>query len=154
VVTRPHGVHGQVRLHLFNPESLLVIELESISLRAPDGSIREVRIEAARDQGDVLVVSLESVQTREAAEELRGCELCVRRGDLPPEEDGDVYHVDVVGLVARSPSGTVLGTVREVIRYPAADCFVLETDRGTLEVPWLEPYLVELDVSQGTLVLD
>ncbi|MCC6875217.1 MAG: 16S rRNA processing protein RimM [Sandaracinaceae bacterium] len=151
-VGRPHGVRGEVRVHPFNPESTLLLGLDRAWLKHAAGA-REVEIEEVRAQGDFLVVQLAGVTDREAAEALRGAELCLRREELPEPEPGEIYHVDVIGLVAKTGGGEDVGVVSSVVRYPASDVLVVEGEAHVYEIPWLEPYVVELDPAAGRLIV-
>ena len=66
---------------------------------------------------------------RTAAEALRGTVLTVPRSALPPLEEGEYYHADLIGLAAVSDAGEPLGTVVAVENFGAGD--VLEIERPT-----------------------
>jgi len=151
-VARPHGVRGELRVHRFNPDSTLLLERESVWLRR-DGDEREVRVERARLHGAFVLLTLEGVRSREAADALRGAEVCVPREELPPPDEDELYHVDLIGLPAQLEDGTAVGTVSDVIRYPSVDCLAVDTEEGRREIPVLEPYVVEVDLDAGRVVL-
>ncbi len=69
----------------------------------------------------MLVVRLKGVADRNAAEKLNGLELSVPQEKLPPAEEGEYYHADLIGLSAVTLSGTILGTVVGVPNYGAGD---------------------------------
>lgn len=151
-VTRPHGIRGEVRVHRFNPGSTVLLERESVTLRK-DGELREVRVSAARPHGDLVLLTLDGVSGREAAEGLRGFEVCVPRDELPPPDEDEVYLVDLIGLSAVDEAGVALGTVSEVIQYPSVECLAVDSDAGRREIPLLEPYVVDVDLDRGRVVL-
>jgi 16S rRNA processing protein RimM len=47
-----------------------------------------------------VVAKLDGVDDRDAAERLRGLRLHVPRDRLPPPDDGEYYHADLIGLRA------------------------------------------------------
>ena len=151
-VTRPHGVRGELRVHRFNPDSPLLLEQSTVWLRGEDGA-REVRVLSSRPHKELVLLTLEGVVGREAAEALRGREVCVPRDALPPPDEDEVYHIDLLGLSARLADGTVIGEVAEVIRYPSADCLLLLTPRGKREVPLLSPYVVDVDLDARVVIV-
>ena len=51
------------------------------------------------------------------------------RSALPPLEEGEYYHTDLIGLPAVSDAGEALGTVVAVENFGAGD--VLEIERPT-----------------------
>lgn len=151
-VARPHGVRGELRIHRFNPDSMLLLDRETVWLRQ-DGREREVRVERARLHGKLVLLTLEGVRGRDAAEALRGAEVCVPREELPPPDEDELYHVDLVGLSAVREDGTAVGTVSDVIQYPSVDCLAVDSDEGRREIPLLEPYVREVDLDAGRVVL-
>jgi len=152
-ITRPHGVRGELRVHPYNPESGLLLELERVWLQR-DGERRPVKIVGARRHKETLLLTLVGVGDRDAAEALRGYELAVPRDVLPEPEEDEFYHADLIGLAAVGADGTELGTVSTVIRYPSVDCLELRSDAGVREVPLLETYVPEIDFEGGRVVVE
>lgn len=153
VLTRPHGVRGELRAHLHNPDSTLLYERDAILVRHA-GDVREVPIVQSRKgpKGTVLL-TLAGVEGREAADALRGAELCVRRDELPPAGEGEWYVVDLVGLEARDVNGDRLGEIVQVIPYPTIDCLEVAAEDGVREVPLTDDWVREVDVEGGHVVI-
>jgi 16S rRNA processing protein RimM len=160
VVTRPHGVRGALRLHLDNPETELLVEGLVVQLR------REVRGAEKTEEHAVARVfgvgdrlELEGVRTREAAEALRGAELCVHRDAFPEPDDDESYLVDLLGFEVRDPAGAVLGTIDAFAdngAQPLAQVLV-GTHRGRkriVEMPFVPELILKLDEEAGVLVVD
>lgn len=80
----------------------------------------------------------------------RGAELCVRRCDLPPPEEGSYYVFQLVGLAVEEVGGRPLGRVRDVSPGVAND--VLELDSGLL-LPMHEECVLEIDLGAGRIVV-
>jgi 16S rRNA processing protein RimM len=156
VVVAAHGVHGELRVKLLNPESTLLRERAEIVLRrGADDRGKRVALRSARGHGQgVMRVVLEGCSDRDAALALRGCELCVPRSELPALSEGEYYLIDLIDLVAHTPDGRVAGRVRDVVEYPAARAVRLEVEGGIREVPLLPPYLVDIRLDEGTLIVD
>ena len=161
VVGRPHGVRGEVRAHPFARESDLLLELDEVLVRFVEGERKgeehEVSIDGARGTNDAILIKLHAVDDRSAAEELRGAQLCVRRRDFPPLEEGEVYACDVVGarvIAPRADGGDEeIGAVRELLTYPSVEVLLVEGARGRWEVPMVEAYVERIDVEAGEVRL-
>ncbi len=148
-----HGVRGELRVKMHNPSSELLFELDAVHVRTPQ-ELRRYPIAHARPGGKGLLVQLSGVDTVERAQALRGAELCVARSELPALPEGEFYHCDLEGLALVDLEGRPFGTVERVHEYPAADVLRVRTDRGVLEVPMREPYLVEIDLPGKRVVVD
>ena len=155
VIAGAHGLRGELRLKPYNPHSELFSGLLHAQLRAPSGgAAREVEVHAARWHGPQLLLTIGGCGDREAALALRGHELCIPRAQMPPLPSGEHYLVDLVGLRARTPGGRELGEVMAAIEYPASQVVRVAVEGGTIEIPLADPYLVEIRLDQGELIVD
>jgi 16S rRNA processing protein RimM len=156
VVARSHGLRGEVRLQPLNPGSTLLASQRQWTLRAATPAtseprtVRVVRVRA--DKGAFLAV-LEGIETREAADALRGLEVCVPRSAFPETRADEWYVIDLKGLSARDASGQRLGEVVDVVQYPTIDCLCVKSADGIREVPMIEPYFLDADVAAGFVTL-
>lgn len=117
-----HGVTGEVRLKLFGEGVKPLSSHTSFN----DGGLT---LKAVRDDGKGgAIARFAEVPDRSAAEKLRGTLLSVPRSALPPLEEGEYYHADLIGLAAVSDTGEALGTVAAVENYGAGD--ILEIERA------------------------
>ncbi len=161
-VARPHGVRGELRLRPYNQDRELLYELEEVKVRfAPGpGPVRDVvlRVEAAREANDAILMKLQSVDDRDRAIELRGAEICARRSQCPPLEPGEFYACDVECARVVLGSGGAeeeLGKVVEMRSYPTLDVLVVAAADGgrPWEVPLVEAVVEQVDVQQGLVRL-
>jgi len=123
-VTGAHGVTGEVRLKLFGEG----LEGFSAHRRFNDGALTLTKV---RDDGKGgAVARFAEVPDRTAAEKLRGTTLSVPRSALPPLEEGEYYHADLIGLAAVSDAGERLGTVLAIENFGAGDVLEIERPSG------------------------
>jgi 16S rRNA processing protein RimM len=92
-----------------------------------DADGRELLVRAVRPHQDRWLVTLEGVHSREAAEALGGTIL---RGEAVTDDPGGYWVHDLIGADVIDVTGTVRGTVVQVIDNPASD--LLELDSGPL----------------------
>lgn len=153
-VARPHGVRGELRLKVYNSDSDLLPSLREVLVKRPDGSERLMPLASVRgaDEG-YLLAKLTGVDDRDAADVLRGAQLCVRRDSFPPLDEGEFYACDVIGSRLFGPTGE-LGIVEDLVTYPTADVIVVRFRGGSKsEIPLLDDYIGEIDVAHGRVVL-
>ena len=153
VIAKPHGVQGELRVHPFNPDSTLLEELGEIFLLGEDAENPAlVEIESTRKGPKALLMRLAGVRSREDADGLRGYRLCVPREALPPLDEGEYYHADLIGLQA-FVGNEAIGEVSDVIDYPSAECLRIERPGGYIEVPMLDRWLDRIDLEGGRVHL-
>jgi 16S rRNA processing protein RimM len=154
VVVRPHGVHGDLRVKLHNPDSVLLFRADRLSFRSGQ-AVRQARLTSARPhQKGLALVHIEGCNSRELAESFRSAEVCVPRSSLPELPDDQYYLVDLVGLRAVGRDGSEVGEVERVLVYPASSALRIRSERGACELPLLEPYLVRVELEAGRVVID
>jgi 16S rRNA processing protein RimM len=152
VIARPQGVKGELRVHVFNPESTLLEELAEVFLIGDvDQEPTLVEIRSARRGPKALLMRLAGVSSREDVEALRGYTLCIPRAALPDLEEGEYYHTDLIGLEAFEGTESI-GRVIDVLDYPSAECLKIEGPNGFLEVPMLPKWLDRVDVEGGKVI--
>ena len=115
-VTGPHGIAGEVKLKLFADDVAAFTSFNDGAL-----TLRSLRGNIAR---------FAEVSDRNAAEALRGTQLVVPRSALPPLEEGEYYHADLIGLPASSETGTPLGHIVGVENFGAGDVIEIERPNG------------------------
>ncbi len=146
-VAGAHGVKGDVRLKLFSETSNSLSHYEKLFV----GGIAR-RLLSLRDSGKAAVARFEGVSDRSAAEALRGMLVEVDRSALPPLQEGEYYHADIIGLPAFDREGTRVGVVAAVENYGAGDLLEIEReDRSSSLIPFREGIA---DLEGGRIVID
>ena len=153
VIARPQGVKGELRVHVFNPDSTLLEQMAEVFLIGEeDEEPALVEVESARRGPKALLMRLRGVGTREDADALRGYKLCIARAALPALEEGEYYHADLIGLEAFEGTDAI-GKVIDVVDYPSAECLKIERPAGFIEVPMLPRWLDGIDIDGGKVHL-
>jgi 16S rRNA processing protein RimM len=117
-----HGVRGEVRLKLFTDDLARYRSFET------GGGV--LTLLSVRDGSNGAVARFAEVTDRTAAEALRGTTLSVLRSALPPLDDGEYYHADLIGEEAHSSTGEPLGRIAAVENYGAGDLIEIERADG------------------------
>jgi 16S rRNA processing protein RimM len=153
-IGRPHGVRGEVTVEVRTDDPELRFAPGAVLLAEPRDR-GPITVAARRWHRETLLLTVDGVGSREAAEELRDTELHVPVADLPELDDPEsFYDHQLVGLAARLTDGSPLGEV-VAVRHEGADLLVVERrDGGELLVPFVSAIVPTVDVAQGFLVVD
>jgi 16S rRNA processing protein RimM len=153
-IGRPHGVRGEVTVEVRTDDPDLRFAPGTVLLTEP-AARGPLTVAGRRWHREVLLLQIDGVDSREAAEELRNTELHVPVADLPQLDDPDVfYDHQLVGLTVRLPDETVLGEVAAV-RHEGADLLVVRrSEGGELLVPFVAAMVPTVDVAGGFVVVD
>jgi 16S rRNA processing protein RimM len=145
-VAGAHGVKGELRLKLFSDS----IESLARHSRLHVGG-RELALKDIKDGGKTAIARFEGISDRTAAEALRGSFVEIDRDQLPPLEEGEYYHADLIGLPCVD-DGKALGTVVAVENFGAGDLLEVERPDGRRSlIPFRDP-IARLD--NGRIILD
>ncbi|UUR08704.1 ribosome maturation factor RimM [Sphingomonas glaciei] len=142
-----HGVRGEVRLKLFadGAEALSAHDVVLV-----DGAPR--RLLHVGGTAKSPTARLEGVADRLAAESLRGTLIEVERDALPPLEEGEYYHSDLLGLPCFDQDGGAVGSVSAVENFGAGDLLEIELEGGRKSLIPFKPGIA--DLQDGRIVLD
>lgn len=138
-VGRPHGLDGS--FYVTRPEAGWIGDTVEIG-----GVQRRVVRRAGTDAK--LILRVEGIDAREAAEALRGEPLLVERSDEMLDED-EYWVEDLVGLTV-ADGERVVGTVERVRSLPS--CEVLEV--GELLIPLVNDAVRGIDLAAGRIDVD
>ncbi len=146
-VAGAHGVGGEVRLKLF------AAGLDSLKRhKSLDAGGRVLTLTSVRPGSAGAIARFAEIAARSAAEALRGALLTVPRDALPPLEEGEYYHADLIGLVCVDPAGVPLGTVVAVENFGAGDLLEIERQDGKRALIPFRPGVA--DLADGRIVAD
>jgi 16S rRNA processing protein RimM len=145
-VAGAHGVKGELRLKLFTES---VANMENYGLLYVGGTPR--RLLEVRQSGKTPIVRFEGIADRNGAEALRGTLVEVDRSALPPLDEGEYYHADLIGLPAVDAQGKVVGEVVGVENYGAGDLLEIQTPAARSLIPF-KPGIA--DLVDGKIVVD
>ncbi len=154
-IVRAHGIRGAVKIFPYG-ESLMVMETGGGFFLQPDANAHptELSFLSLRAQGKLLVAELEGLATRSEAEAMVGKEIFLPEDRLPPAEEGEYYHFQLIGLTVETTAGQVLGTVRGIIETGANDVYLIDCDGKEVLIPAIEDVICGIDLEQGKIVVD
>ena len=157
-VGRPHGVRGEVKVVPETDDPERFGDLEHVYLGRHADAATAYTVESVRYQhasrGLTVVLKLEGVASREAAEALRNQEVYAARDDLPPLAEDELFLHDLIGLAVVTEAGETVGTVSDVLQMPAHDLYVVARDgRADAMIPAVPEFVVEIDMDGGRLVV-
>ena len=141
-----HGIGGEVRLKLFAQGLDSLKRHSQVMVGGKPLTITSLK------PGAMPIARFEGVSDRNAAEALRSQLVTIPRAALPPLEEGEYYHADLLGLPCESPEGEPLGKVIAVENFGAGDILEIEQPGGkTTMVPFREGVA---DLADGKIVVD
>jgi 16S rRNA processing protein RimM len=151
VVIGAQGLKGGVKVKTFTetPENLSAYG----PLHTRDNN--KLKIADLREANGIAIVQFEGVDTREAAESLKGTELYVARATLPQTPAQEFYHADLLGMRAEDTEGRHIGKVIAIHNFGAGDVIEIarDDDGGTVLMPFTREIVPTIDAGEGRIVI-
>lgn len=148
----PYGVRGWIRLYPFGDDPLAWRDMPVWWLAREGEAWRECGLKGLKQHGDGLVVALEGVDDRAAAEALKGVMVGAPRANLPATGDDEFYWGDLVGLAVLNSAGEKLGAVAGLIETGANDVLRVVAEDGTERLlPFVAAVVLAVDKAGGVI---
>jgi len=153
-LTRPHGVRGAMKVYPYGESLASKGAGEEVFAGPSEKEARRLTLDDLRPQGRFLVVRFREVTRREEAEALAGAEIFLPARLLPPLEDGEYYHFQLLGLRVETESGDALGRLKAVLETGAHDVYAVEDDGGgEWLLPAVEEVVLRVDLEAGCMIV-
>lgn len=146
-----HGLRGEVRVELhtdfpdrFVPGLRLLLgeELEPLDLQQ------------ARPHQSQLLLLFNGIDSREAAEELRGLWLFIPDAEAAALEPDTYFVHDIIGLQVVTDEGRTLGKITDVLFTGANEVYVVQDDDATeILLPAIADVVRMVDLSAGQITV-
>jgi 16S rRNA processing protein RimM len=146
-VARAHGLRGELRVHMHAPGSTVLLDVERVWIGG-----QERVVEAARPTTGAMLLSVEGVEDRDAAEALKGQPVEVERAAVTLEP-GEYLLADLPGCVAVDPEGRELGRVVEVLPGAQPILVIHDAARRELLLPAVPEFVIEVDAASKRVVV-
>jgi 16S rRNA processing protein RimM len=157
-VAKAHGIAGEVvvEVRTDDPDARFAAGSSLRGRPSRGGPESRYVVESVRDHGGRLLVRLDGVADRNAAESLKGTVFVVDSQDLPPIEDPDeFYDHQLEGLEVVTTTGTVVGSVAEVLHTAAGELLSVRTeDEGEVLVPFVSAIVTSVSLADRTIEID
>lgn len=113
----------------------------------------ELRVASSRPHKKAMLVKFEGVETKEAADDLRGTQLFVPASEIGSPPEG-WWESDLIGLSVCGPFGEVLGTLSGVSVQPLQDLWEVTTPSGVVLLPAVKEVVKSVDIEKKVIIVD
>lgn len=152
---KPHGIKGAIRVEYY-AESPDLLE-KPLMLRAGRFAPRPVRIREWSLWKDQLILTIEGINDRTQAEQMRGQELLIDASFLPEAEDDEPYLRDLIGLSVYLENGDFIGELEDVDFPAGQEMWVIRAPEsaGGAEIllPAVPEFVLDIDLTAEKVVI-
>lgn len=114
---------------------------------------KEYGIEKIRYQQEMVILKLEGVNDRNAAEALKTKDVYITEEDLKELPDDTFYIRDLIGMtVLNSETGETIGKIKDVLQNTAQDVYVIKREEGSdVLIPAVSEFVKEVNLEERTV---
>ena len=116
--------------------------------------VSEIEIEKFWFQKNRVVLKFKNFDTIEAAETLRGCEVCIPEAEAVELDADEFFDWELEGCKVETVEGEIIGTVKELMRTGAGEILVVEGATKEYLIPFAEKICTEVDVENRLIKVD
>lgn len=140
-IVTTHGVKGEMKVlcWLDSPEDLCDFDRCMIAGR-------EYKISSCRVQKTCNLLKVDSIDTMEAANSMRGKIVKIYREDIP---DDVIFAAELIGMEVYS-AGQLLGTIEDVLDYPGNQVYVVRGEHEYL-IPAVKAFVHSTDLESNRM---
>jgi len=100
------------------------------------------------------IIKLNTIDSIEAAQQLRGQPVEIPRSQLKPLPEGQYYHFQLIGLAVCTAQGERLGNITEIMTAESNDIYIVQGSAGEILIPAIEDVVKSIDLNQGHMVIE
>jgi 16S rRNA processing protein RimM len=155
-VVRPHGVRGELSVEVFSDAPERFAPGAELGVGDPDGPapLGSAVVRAARLHLGRLLLSLEGVEDRDAADRFRGAWLSIPAASARPLDPDEYWPHQLVGLTVVDHQGRERGRIADVVPGAAHDLLSVELPGGASALVPAVAALVTVELEAGRVLVD
>ena len=148
-ILAPWGIKGKLKVEVitdfpqrFTPCSKIYINHQPMT------------IDSAEWHKGKAIIKLNTIDSIEEAQRLRGQAIEIHHSQLQPLPEGQYYHSQLIGLEVETTQGELLGNITQILPAKSNDIYVVSGDRGEILIPAIEDVVKSIDPNKGRMVIE
>ena len=145
---------GEVKFHLFNESSTSLNIKIDVWLKSSNGSVENFIIENLIISTNRNIIKFKNIDSRDAAEDIRGFEIFLSRKNFPPINDEEYYLADILGFKVYNEKNIALGIVEDILSLSGNDIIVVREDGKEFLIPLVDEFLMLFDFEDKKIIVN
>lgn len=150
-IVKAFGIRGDVVILPMTDNIARFKKLKRVFVGASGTAALEMQIAAMQIEQRGVRLRFANAPDRTAAEKLVGSLLFVDEKDAVRLPKGTFFVHHIVGLNVIDEDGEPIGVVKDVLKYPANDVYVVESKGKELLLPAVKEFVKKIDIEAKTM---
>ena len=147
-----HGVRGILKVEPWCDSPKVLAAQKRVFVADSCGKYNEFEVASASVCGNLVLLGLIGISTREAAFAMKNTVLYLKREDIPVKP-GQMLLQDMIGLdVIDADSGRIYGKIKDITDAPRSKIYTIETKDGEVLFPAVSEFVKEIDENRGVFI--
>lgn len=146
-----HGIKGEMRVQPWCDSPEFLTQFKTLYL--DDEAKASIKITSSRAHKNIVLIKVKSIDTIEAAEQLRGKVLYLDRQDTALPK-GVFFQCDLIGCeVFDADSNEKLGEISDISQTGANDVWHIKKDNKEYLIPSIPDVVINVDVDENKVII-
>jgi len=148
-VVAPWGIKGKLKVEIatdfpqrFTPHSQIYVNRQPMTI---------VSTEWHKGRA---IIKLDTIDSIEQAEKLRGQAVEIHYSQLQPLPEGQYYYFQLIGLEVWTSQGELLGNITQILTAESNDNYVVSGAKGEILIPAIEDVVKCIDLDKGRITIE
>lgn len=153
VITRTHGIRGEVKVFPTTDSPLRFNELSEVFLKLGKKE-KYLKIESARYFKNLVILKFKGIDSLNDVEAYKGGELYIKRSEGEALAENEYYIADIIGMRVVSDEGAEIGTVKDVLETGANDVYIVSREGAKdLLLPAIKDCVKSVDLEENRITV-
>lgn len=149
----PHGVHGDLKLHVFCQDQDDITHFKIIYILI-DHQWQPLSGCQIKGQSGQYFIRFDDCHDRDYARQYTNSELAIERSALPSLAEDEYYQADLIGLSVTNKQGEYFGVIDSFLETGANDVLVIKNKQSESLIPCLDHVIISIDLTAKEMVVD
>lgn len=151
---KTRGLRGEIVADLLTDFPERFDNLTKVFAVCTDKKTSELEIEKFWFQKNRIILKFKDIDTIEAAEKWRDCEICVPESEAVELEDDEFFDWELENCAVETVEGMKIGKVQELMRTGATEILVVKGAEKEYLIPFAATICVEVDIENKLIRVD
>ena len=153
MIVKGFGIRGHVVVQPMTDMPARFSRLKTVWMGKDTHHVTRQGVELAVIEPRGVRLKLEGIDDRTAADALRGTLLFVAEAEAIRLPKGHVFVHELLGMIVNDDEGHSLGTVADVLKYPANDVYVVRDGMREIMIPAVREFVRAIDTRTRTVTV-
>ena len=149
ILGKPYKLLGEVHFFPYNVNSEISFNGMNVLIGKNRNSLDSMYIDSFNSKSNI--IKFDTIDSKELAGSLSKKKLFIYREQMPDLKNNEYYLVDLIGCIVVGSEKEIIGTVKDVMPFPANDVIVVEKNKEEHLIPLIDDIVKFIDIKNNKI---